>query len=393
MTSLWQRVRIALRDRDSAVLVALEKELQQAGASLEAPVRNALAAQFALGRGDEATARRLLIGASKKRPLDPREKLILGIVLVDEAPKARKLFSAAGKGFKDPRIPEGLGTTMVDMGEVEPGIKMLRRAVKDDPASWSARFGLGMAQVIANQPAAAREDFEAVVRMRPDYEPAWLGLAAQSIAIGKAAEASQVLGKLLKLAPDREKLLLAYVDCLVHAGDLPKALAALTPLANASRDPGLLLDYVELCMSGGFLEPAAKTLAKTEKLAPKEPTVWMLKGQLFERQAEPDLAEALAAYEKALELDSESSRAQNALGLLLMSRSPHEDIPRAAALLKAATSASGPAGGAALCNLALLHLGEGRKQEANKYAQQVLGHDGTAPATRAQAQRILAETP
>jgi tetratricopeptide (TPR) repeat protein len=392
MSSLWQRARIALRDRDSAALLSLEKELQAAGTSLEAPVRNALSAQFAFAKGDEAGARRLLISASKKRPLDPREKLVLGFLLVDDAPKARKLFSAAGKGFKDPRIPEGLGTTMVDMGELEPGLKMLQRAVKDDPASWSARFALGMARVIANQPAEAREDFEAVVRMRPDYEPAWLGFAAQAIAIGKAAEASQVLGKLLQVAPDREKLLLAYVDCLVHAGDVPKALAALTPLTNASRDPGLLLDYVELCLSGGFLEPAAQTLAKIEKLAPQEGLVWVLKGQVCERQPAPDLEEALAAYEKALQLDSESARAQNALGLLLMSQTPHEDIPRAAVLLKAASTATGPAGGASLCNLALLHLGEGRVSEAKKYAQKALAHDGTAPATRGQAERILQES-
>ena len=393
---MWHRVRIALRDRDHDTLAKLESELPSAKPPIPPPVKNALAAQFRMAQGDEAGAKRLLIGASKKRPLDPHEKLILGFLLLDDAPKARGLFNGAAKArLRDPRIPEGLGTTMVDMGEVDKGLDMLGRAVRDDPRAWSARFTLGMAHVAKEQAAEALEQFEAVCKLHPDFEPAWLGYAAQSIVVGRAAEASRVLGPVVGKLKGRDELLLAYVDLLVHAGDVAKGLAAMTPLANASRDPEFLFEYIELCLFGRFLEPAELTLKKAEQLDAKRPRLWVLKGRIHELSNPPDLDEALACYDRALALDKKDGHALNAKGLALLQKARAGDqaaLGQAAKLLDVIARRKDKVGALGLANLALLKLTRGEKAEAAKLAKIVLRRSQCPPAARVQAQRILEET-
>lgn len=391
--SLWHSVRVAIRDRDEAAIAKLPEEIAAARPPLSPPVKNALEAQLRQAKGDEAGARRLLIGASKKRPLDPHEKLILGLLLIEDAPKARKLFGAAAKaGLRDPRIPEGLGATMVDMGDLDEGLKMLARAVKDDPKSWSARFAQAMALARRGDHEAALAGFEKVAKLRPDFEPAWLGFAAQSIAVGKAAFASQVLGPLVKKLPGRDKLMLAYVDCLVHAGDLKKALAAFTLLANRSRDVGLLADYVELCLQGGFLEPAAKTIDKIEHIDPKFPRGWLLRGKLGEQSEPRDVRGAIAAYEAAMKMDPSYLRAHVSLARVLMLESDETDFARAATLLEGVLAADdGELAAVALANLALLRLREEKAGEARRLARAAFDHRGSTPAAKAQAKKILDE--
>ena len=388
--SLWDRARVALRDRDAQAVEALKKEIDAAEPPLPAPKKNALLAQLLMAKGDEPGAKRALIGASKKRPLDPHEKLVLGMLLIEDAPKARKLFTAAGKGnLRDPRIPEGLGVTMVDMGEIDKGIKMLRRSIKDDDKSWRAQFALGMAFVVKGDASKAHEQFEIVVRMRPDYEPAWLGFAAQSIAIGKAAEASRVLGPVVGKAPGRDKLLLAYVDLLLHAGDSMRALAALTPLANDSRDPGLLLDYTELCLQCGYLDQATIILEKIEKIDAEQSRLWLLRGQIGELSEPRDVPASLAAYERALKVDKHYGRAMNALGLLLMRKTEHTDFARAGKLLSVAAKKKDSWGAVALANFALLRLTEDKSDEARRLAESVLKRKVVPAAARAQAEKII----
>jgi tetratricopeptide (TPR) repeat protein len=300
MNSLWRRVASAMRDKDLAALSALELESQQKTTSVKGPVLNALAAQFRSAKGDDSGALELLAKAARERALVPEEQLIMGFLVIDDPARAHGLFRAAAKELDDPRTWEGLGITLVDLGKVGAGIKMLERAVQRDRASWSARYALGVARATAGRSAEALEDFEAVAKMRPNYEPAWLGLAAQAIAAGRAAEASVVLGRLVRAAPGREKLLLAYVDCLVHAGELPQALQTLTPYANSSRDPKLLIAYATLCLKGEFIGQARLMLAKIRRLAPAHALAAFPSDPGFEGQTARQLSSQLSQYRQAL---------------------------------------------------------------------------------------------
>lgn len=390
MTNSWTRTRIAVRDRDADALAAIRTSI----GSEPGPIQNAIEAQLEWAEGDERAARRRLIKTSKERPLDPHEKLVLGMLLLEEPAKARKLFNAASKAnLKDPRVVEGLGTVAADEGKLDEAERLLTKAVSADEESWSARFALAMTYANKGDAPKAAEHFEAVCKMRPDYEPAWLGFARFSVLTGQAARASRVLGPIVESAPGRDKLLLAYVDCLASAGDIPKALAAFTLLANKTRDPDLLLDFAEMCLSGGFIEPADQTLARVARIDGNHRRLWILRGAAEELREPRNVPRAIEAYEKALESSPKYGRALNALGLLLMREGEHTDLKRAAQLLdRGAKNKKDPDSTASLCNLALLRLAEGKNAEAAKLAKIVLGKANISAGARKQAEKIIADT-
>ena len=280
---LWDLVREALRDREVKAIDRIEQELSQATGSLPEPIFNALAAQIALLRGDERGARRCLIGASKKRPLDPHEKLILGFVLIQDPSKAEKLFRAAADAqISDPRVSEGLGLVAIREGRMDDGILHLSKSVQEDPRNWSACYALAMALMHQGRYAQAGARFEETVKLQPDFEPAWLGLAAAGIQTGRAAEVSEAMRRIVQAAPQREKLTLAYVDCLRHAGDFESAAKALTPIADRTQDVDMLFDYVGLCLRGSLSESATKALKKIEQIDPKQPRLQIYRNKLKE---------------------------------------------------------------------------------------------------------------
>ncbi len=388
---LWERVRIAWRDRDASSVDELQQALRSVeGQALPGPVQNAIEAQLAVIRGDVAGARKRLVGASKQRPLDPHEKLILGFILIDDGDTAKKLFSAVVQArIRDARVPEGLGQLAGRAGRLEEAVKHFEQAKKIDADNWNAHYALGLAQMDLANAGAARAAFEAATRLRPDFELAWLGYAQASIQVGAAAAASRVLGPVAQ-ASGRDRIVLAYADCLVHAGDVPKALTVMTPIANVSQDVDLLLDYAELCLTGEFLDPAEKVLARVEQLAPERGRGWLLRGQLAELRDRKDVAAALAAYEKAVALDG-GARAQNALALLLMRPTDLKSFERADQLLQAAADDPSPAGWAALSNLALLRRQQNRDAEAVSVARKVVQRAPKGSKARTQAERLIAE--
>ena len=385
----WVRAREALRDRNSSELDALEAELGTLKES--ASFLNALRAQVALGREDLDAARRLLIGASRKRPLDPHEKLMLGLV-IDDPKKATKLLHDAEKaGLDDPRIPEGLGVAAARAGQLDEAVELFQKAAKLDPKSWSAQYALATAFMERGDFADAGEAYETTAKLRPDFEPAWLGLADAGMRCGQAAKVSRILGRVAQMAPDRQNLHIAYARCLMQGGDLRKAVAVLTPWARASDDVRLLFDYVELCMRAGFVDSARAALARVAKLDQKEPRLWLYRGLIAERSEPQDVPAALAAYEKALELDPNNTTARNALALLLMRPTDHEDHDRADALLTEASRDTSPNGWAALSNLALLRRQQERAQEAVELAKRVVAQAAPRSGAYVQAEKLIAE--
>lgn len=66
---------------------------------------------------------------------------------------------------------------MLDRGDVDDAIKVLRDVVKCIPENFVAHFNLGRAFFAKGQFDDAAAEFEAALQRRPDYVPALLGLA------------------------------------------------------------------------------------------------------------------------------------------------------------------------------------------------------------------------
>ena len=391
-SSLWERVRVAWRDLDASAVEPLQQALRSPeGQQLPRQVQNAIEAQLTLVAGDSKAARRLLIAASKKRPLDPHEKLVLSFLLIEDVDKATKLIQAVLKsGLRDPRIPEVLGQVAARAGRVEESIKHLRQAVKIDPENWSAFYALGRSFMRLGQAGPAHQAFQALVKLRRDFEEGWLGLAASAVEPAQARGTAQMLAPLVESSAT-ERLMLAYADCLVKAGDMAKAIEAMAPFGEKSDQVGIVLDYVELCMTAGALDRAKIGLQRAEGLDAQQSRLWLFKGQLAELQTPPDVPSALAAYEKAVSLDKKSARLKNALALLLMRPTDHVDFNRAEKLLTAGAKEKSMAGLAAMSNLALLHRQQERDAEAVQVAQRVVALAPAGSKAREQAEKLVAE--
>lgn len=390
---LWESFRIALRDRDAGALPALEGELKKQ--KLEVGVKMALEAFLAQARGKGPEALGRLRAAAKHRKAGPLESLALGHLLLDEgdAKGAKDAFSiAAADKLKDPRLPAGQAAALLALGEIDQAHRLAEQAVNQDPRYSFPRYVLGLVASHKSDLKAARALFEQVTHDDPEFLPGWLGYAAQSMALGKGGEIIARLTPIAAAHPQHPGVQMALADALRQAGQLDRAIEVLTPVASQSRDPGLVLDYAELCVVAGQLSVAKAALAVLQQLDPASARAHILRGQVLEQDQPKDFKGAVAAYRDALAAAPKSTRAMVALGLLLMRETEVKDWPQAEVLLRRAVELESPPSIPALLNLAILRAQQGSIAEAKALAQQVLARRPKDPSVVDQAQRI-AELP
>jgi predicted Zn-dependent protease len=58
---------------------------------------------------------------------------------------------------------------LAEQGRLDEAIPLARRAVEVEPHSAANRFNLALMYLNSNQPASAREQLEAVLRLDPNY--------------------------------------------------------------------------------------------------------------------------------------------------------------------------------------------------------------------------------
>ena len=378
----WEAVRRAVRDRAHDELERLATAVDADPNHSEA-LKSAVRAELTIETEGPDVARRALLARAEGRPLGPHESLVLARLFVDQPRRATTLLNAARRaGLEDPRIAETFGALAIERGRYDEAVGWLEQAILEDAKSWQARFALGLAFANLGRPDDARRCFEEVVKIRPDHELSWLGYAQQSVEAGRAAEAVQVLEPLAEAFGARDRLQLAYADCLFHSDQSGRALVVLAAVAERTRDDELLLDFAEMCLAASEVDTAEAAL---ERVADRNARAAFLEGALAERAV--NLDGAIAGYERALELDRTSAQAQCALGLLLMRDNVRQDLDRSGRLLVEASREPGPHRVAALANLALLRLVEGKPQAARKAARRV---QKTAPPSSSAA-RLAAQ--
>ena len=69
---------------------------------------------------------------------------------------------------------------LLDKGDADAAIAELQPVAKEAPDNFIAGFNLGRAWFARGNLDAARRQFEAVLKIRPDYEPARLALGRNS---------------------------------------------------------------------------------------------------------------------------------------------------------------------------------------------------------------------
>lgn len=385
---LWENVRLALRDGLQQKLAALEKQI--ASQQLDDDLRTAIEAEIIWAKGDTEGAKTKLISGKP----GPYCKLILGHLAIDagDAAQAAQMFDQAEKGgVNDPRLLAGKGAVSLIRGNAKDAAKHLKAAVDRDEKDWHARYVYGLALAETGDRSGALDAFTRVTKERPQFDPGWLGFASTSVALGRGKDAAQAIAKHARKNADSAQLQFAYADCLLAAGELQQAVGVLTPFASKSKDVSFLLDYAELCLAAGLLPNAETTLEVVGALDDKSARAAIIRGHVAEMSQPRRLEDAVTEYKKSIALQPKNARAKISLGLLLMRDTAVKDWAEAGKALEGALKDESPAPIAALLNLAVLRISEGKKDEAKKYASQVLARKVADPRVNEQAERIIAQ--
>jgi tetratricopeptide (TPR) repeat protein len=116
-------------------------------------------------------------------------------------------------------------------------VTLLQRAVRVEPANFVARVMLGNALFERHQLDAALREYQAGLRVRPDYADAWLRAGVALTDLGRPAEAMPYLVRACRLAPSWPEPQRRLGLALLHEGRVKEAREAyqkLIPLLPAT---------------------------------------------------------------------------------------------------------------------------------------------------------------
>jgi Tfp pilus assembly protein PilF len=221
-------------------------------------------------------------------------------------------------GFQPSFVPamQLLGMVGIQIGQLEPAIKIFKKALKKDPGNAELHGNLGMAHHQAGKLKEAESSFRKAVKLQPGspmvHYNLGINLQAQGRLDGAAdafrkaiaihhqyPEAWNNLGSVLQLLNKHDEAIEAYNKALEFRPDF---LLARLNLATA------LIRKKEYAQARIHLEQIIN-------VKPDYDDAWYNLGMVLQAEDKPELAET--NYRKAIELNPEHVETYNSLGLLL----------------------------------------------------------------------------
>jgi tetratricopeptide (TPR) repeat protein/O-antigen ligase len=138
-----------------------------------------------------------------------------------------------------PARDSDIGVALANQGNWQAAREPAIRAARADPDISSYQFTAGLAEAHAGNHSAAATNFRRVAET-DDLPEAWLNLAAEEFASGRAADSIQSLHAALRLGYQRPAVAMAAGDLALRAGDVELAKAAFT--SAVATNPSLLAD-------------------------------------------------------------------------------------------------------------------------------------------------------
>jgi tetratricopeptide (TPR) repeat protein/peroxiredoxin len=246
------------------------------------------------------------------------------------------------------------GSVFFQRGYFDQAEASFRLALRDDPSSAEALYGLGSVYLKQQKTGEARESFERAIKLRasyPDTLPnAWNNLGLLATREGRTAEAIPYFQEALRLSPDH--------------------LIALDNLGNAYRQQKQW-------------DEAGSVLERALKVSPQDPEANYSLGMVFAQLDDSD--RAYEYLQKALKFRPAYPEALNNLGVLyLRTRRRDEAVASFEECIRVAPAFDQP-----YLNLARVYALEGTPDKARAVLLELLkqhpGHE--------QAQKALAELP
>jgi predicted O-linked N-acetylglucosamine transferase (SPINDLY family) len=192
-----------------------------------------------LGRGDLATALRLIGAALKQRPTSPQVLLNHGNVLdamkrhdealasFDEAIKRKSRYAEAHNNR---------GSALISLERYEESLESFRRAIAIKPDYAEAFYNQGNALRLLNRYDDALKSFDRAMALRPNYAKAHCNRGAVLEALGRSAEAMAEFDRALAILPNFPEAMLNRCGSLRALKRFDEMLKSLNALLAAHPD-------------------------------------------------------------------------------------------------------------------------------------------------------------
>jgi len=191
-------------------------------------------------------------------------------------------------------------------------------ALSKDPRAYPALYNLGVLADRAGREGDAINYYRRALGILPDYEPAARGIVTIQLRRGQVQEAVATVEPLANEYRTNIEMQALYAEVLVEANRLDEAwMAARRALKCNERFVPALIALVKASRAQGRDELADSILEQALEVDPRVAELHFMSGQKL--QAEPGrLREAMAAYERAIQLRPDYAEARMALGVQLL---------------------------------------------------------------------------
>lgn len=225
--------------------------------------------------------------------------------------------SRARKSFDD-------GVRAAARGDASLAKASFEQALKKDPQAYQALYGLGVLADRRGDEAAAIDYYRRSLQVLPDYEPALRGISTIFLRRGRAQQALEAVEPVANEYRANLELQALYAELLVETRRIEEAwLAARRALKCDERFVPALIALVKASRAQGREELADSILDQAMQIEPNNAELHFLEGE--RRKGEPGrLREAVAAYERAVELRPDYAEARIALGIQMLAAGNYE---------------------------------------------------------------------
>ena len=262
-------------------------------------------------------------------------------------------FFSAGHTLEFGRNYLSLGSLFFQRGYLDQAESFFQNALRDDPSSAEALYGIGSVYLNQNKNAAAREMFERCVKLQPNYPEtlpdAWNNLGVLATREGRIADSVELFQKALTL--NRRHLL------------------ALVNLGNAYR-------------AQKRWNEGREVLQRAVAISPDDPEANYALGMVFAQT--DDTAKAYEQLQRALKARPNYPEALNNLGVLyLVTQRRNDAVASFEQCIRLA-----PAFDQAYLNLARVYALEGAREKARSILQDLLTQHPDHPQATQMLQQL-----
>jgi tetratricopeptide (TPR) repeat protein len=216
------------------------------------------------------------------------------------------------------RVPFEAGALAAASYDIGTATAKFEKALDLDPQAYPALYNLGVLSDRAGEEAKARDFYRRALRAQPDYEAAARGLVAIALRKEQVGEALDIVQPLATEYPTNLHLQALYAEVLVEARRYEEAwMAGRQALRCDERFVPALTALVKASLAQGREELADSILEQALAIDPNVAELHFLQGERL--KDEPGrLREAMASYERAVELRPDYAEARMALGVQLL---------------------------------------------------------------------------